>query len=94
MNAFSSSSIIFGAKGSVSRLVPGVHSQPTCGSVTEGDPARVLAHDNALWAARDLGHKQALDQAYTFIAMGTDAEGLRAGQAAFTSGKRPEWRLR
>jgi len=54
----------------------------------------VQATIRALWAARDLGHKQALDQAYTFIAMGTDAEALRAGQESFASGRRQEWRLR
>lgn len=57
-------------------------------------PLAVQGTIRALWAARDLGDKQALDQAYTFIAMGTDAEGLRAGQAQFASGKRQEWRLR
>jgi enoyl-CoA hydratase/carnithine racemase len=54
----------------------------------------VQATIRALWAARDLGHKQALDQAYTFIAMGTDAEALRTGQESFASGRRQEWRLR
>ncbi|MFM8304157.1 MAG: enoyl-CoA hydratase/isomerase family protein [Actinomycetota bacterium] len=54
----------------------------------------VQATIRALWAARDLGHKQALDQAYTFIAMGTDADALRAGQESFASGRRQEWRLR
>jgi enoyl-CoA hydratase/carnithine racemase len=63
-------------------------------TIASYSPLAVQATIRALWAARDLGHKQALDQAYTFIAMGTDADGLRAGQAAFASGQRPEWRLR
>ena len=54
----------------------------------------VQATIRALRAARDLGLEQALDQPYTFIAMGTDAEALRGDQAAFASGKRQEWRLR
>lgn len=57
-------------------------------------PLAVQGTVRALWAARDLGHKQALDQAYTFIAMGTSAEGMRAGQDQFSSGRRQEWRLR
>ena len=57
-------------------------------------PLAVQGTIRALWAARDLGDKQALSQAYTYIAMGTDAEGLRAGQEQFASGKRQEWRLR
>ena len=63
-------------------------------TIASYSPLAVQATIRALWAARDLGHKQALDQAYTFIAMGTDAEGLRAGQEAFASGRRQEWRLR
>ena len=57
-------------------------------------PLAVQGTVRALWAARDLGHKQALDQAYTFIAMGTSAAGMRAGQDQFSSGRRQEWRLR
>ena len=57
-------------------------------------PLAVQGTIRALWAARDLGHKQALDQAYTFIAMGTSADGMRAGQDQFASGRRQEWRLR
>jgi len=57
-------------------------------------PLAVQGTIRALWAARDLGHKQALGQAYTYIAMGTDAAGLRAGQESFASGRRQEWRLR
>jgi len=57
-------------------------------------PLAVQGTIRALWAARDLGHKQALDQAYTFIAMGTAAQGMREGQAEFAAGRRQEWRLR
>jgi len=63
-------------------------------TIASYSPLAVQATIRALWAARDIGHKQALGQAYSWIAMGTDAEQLRAGQAAFASGKRTEWRLR
>jgi hypothetical protein len=37
---------------------------------------------------------QALDQAYGYIAMGTNQESIAEGQKAFSSGQRIEWRLR
>ena len=63
-------------------------------TIASYSPLAVQATIRALWAARDLGHKQALGQGYTWIAMGTDAEGLRKGQESFASGARQEWRLR
>ena len=37
---------------------------------------------------------QALDQAYGYIAMGTNQDSIAEGQKAFSSGRRIEWRLR
>ena len=54
----------------------------------------VQATVRSLWAARDLGQKQALGMGYAFIALGQDPEGLKAGQAAFASGQRQKWQLR
>ena len=84
--------------GLVSEVVPAseLHERARWAAETIASypPLAVQGTIRALWAARDLGHKQALDTAYTWIAMGTDAEGLRAGQESFASGKRQEWRLR
>jgi hypothetical protein len=48
----------------------------------------------ALWLARELSRKQALDQAYLITSVGTSKESLAAGQERFSSGERVEWRLR
>jgi len=84
--------------GLVSEVVPAseLHERARWAAETIASypPLAVQGTIRALWAARDLGHKQALETAYTWIAMGTDAEGLRAGQESFASGKRQEWRLR
>jgi enoyl-CoA hydratase/carnithine racemase len=54
----------------------------------------VQATVRAIWAARDLGHKQALGMSYAFVALGQESEGLKAGQEAFESGRRVPWQLR
>ena len=57
-------------------------------------PLAVQGSMRAIWAARDLPRSQALGVAYTYVAMGTNAESIRQGQEAFASGKRLPWRLR
>ena len=84
--------------GLVSEVVPGdqLHerAQWIAETIASYHPLAVQATIRALWAARDIGHKQALEMGYTFIAMGTTAEGLRKGQEQFTSGQRQKWQLR
>lgn len=48
----------------------------------------------ATWAGHEQTRRQALDLAHTFVGLGTSRETLAAGQAAFASGQRIEWRLR
>jgi enoyl-CoA hydratase/carnithine racemase len=48
----------------------------------------------ALWTGLELTRRQALDHAFLFTNIGTDATSLAEGQERFTSGKRIEWRLR
>jgi hypothetical protein len=48
----------------------------------------------ALWAARDLGRKDALDIGKILIRVGSDPADLLAGQQAFQSGERIEPRIR
>ncbi len=48
----------------------------------------------AIWAARELGHRRALELGYAFVGLGTDQDSIAEGQKAFESGKRIDWRLR
>jgi enoyl-CoA hydratase/carnithine racemase len=48
----------------------------------------------AVWYAQDLGYRQALDVAKTFVQLATSDESLLEGQRVFTSGTRVPWRLR
>ncbi len=57
-------------------------------------PLAVQATVRAVWAANDLGRRQALDLGYAFVAMGTNQESIAQGQRAFAEGKRVEWKAR
>jgi enoyl-CoA hydratase/carnithine racemase len=48
----------------------------------------------AIWAARELGHRRALELGYAFVGLGTDQASIAEGQQVFESGKRIDWRLR
>jgi enoyl-CoA hydratase/carnithine racemase len=48
----------------------------------------------ALWTGLELTRRQALDHAFLFTNIGTDAAGLAEGQERFSSGTRIDWRLR
>ena len=48
----------------------------------------------AIWGARELGGRQALNLGYAYVAMGTNPDSIAEGQKAFESGKRIDWRLR
>ncbi len=48
----------------------------------------------SIWAARELGPRQALRLGYAFVAMGTNQDSIDEGQKVFESGKRIDWRLR
>ncbi len=84
--------------GLVTQVVPFEELHDTAKWVAETiasyPPLAVQGTIRALWAARDLGQKQALSLGYAFVALGTTAEGTRAGQELFASGKRMQWRLR
>jgi enoyl-CoA hydratase/carnithine racemase len=57
-------------------------------------PLPVQATVRAVWYARELGHRQALDVAKTLVQLGNSEEALAEGQRRFASGRREEWRLR
>jgi len=48
----------------------------------------------ALWMARELSRRQALDQAYLLTALGTDKASLAEGQARFSQGSRVDFERR
>jgi enoyl-CoA hydratase/carnithine racemase len=48
----------------------------------------------AIWAARELGQRQALRLGYAYVGLGTDQESIAQGQKVFESGTRIDWRLR
>jgi enoyl-CoA hydratase/carnithine racemase len=84
--------------GLVTEVVPGaqLHEkvQWIAETIASYPTLAVQATVRSIWAARDLGQKQALSLGYAFIALGQDSEGLKAGQAAFASGQRQKWQLR
>jgi enoyl-CoA hydratase/carnithine racemase len=63
-------------------------------AIASQPPLAVQATVRAVWYAQELGYRQALDVAKTLVQLGTDSESLAAGQRAFTSGRRLDWRLR
>jgi enoyl-CoA hydratase/carnithine racemase len=63
--------------------------------VIADSPALVIQGTmRALWTALDVARSQAIDLANLFIRIGSDAAALKAGQERFSSGERPQWRLR
>jgi enoyl-CoA hydratase/carnithine racemase len=48
----------------------------------------------ALWTGLELTRRQALDHAFLFTNIGTEAASLAEGQERFSSGTRIDWRLR
>ncbi len=84
--------------GLVTEVVPGdelvAAATRAAEIIASYDPMAVQATVRALWSGLEVGRSQALSQGYSSIALGQTAEGLRAGQDAFTSGQRMQWRLR
>jgi enoyl-CoA hydratase/carnithine racemase len=64
------------------------------GVIAAQPPLAVQGTLRALWTARELGARRALSLAYAFVGLGTSPASIAEGQAAFESGRRPEWRLR
>lgn len=62
--------------------------------IADQHPLGVMGTVRALWMGRELSRQQAIDMAYLFTSLGTDAEAIAEGQARFSSGERIEWRTR
>jgi enoyl-CoA hydratase/carnithine racemase len=84
--------------GLVQEVVPAAElheaAHRAAAAIASQPPLAVQATMRAVWYAQELGYRQALDVAKTLLPLGTSQESLAAGQRAFTSGQRPEWRLR
>lgn len=84
--------------GLVSEVVPADRLLEQAGwaasVIASQPPLAIQGTLRALWAAREMGARQALRLGYAYVAMGTNAESLAEGQRAFESGKRIDWRLR
>ncbi len=84
--------------GLVSEVVPAAElmdrARWAAGVIAAQPPLAVQGTLRALWTARELGARRALSLAYAFVGLGTSPDSIAEGQAAFESGRRPEWRLR
>jgi enoyl-CoA hydratase/carnithine racemase len=84
--------------GLVQEVVPAADLREAARQVAEviaaQPPLAVQTTVRAIWYAQELGRRQALDVAKTLSMLGTDGKSMAAGQQAFRSGRRGEWRLR
>jgi enoyl-CoA hydratase/carnithine racemase len=62
--------------------------------IASQSPRAVQATVRALWAARELTIRQALELGNEFLNLGTSPEAVQEGQESFSSGRRAEWKLR
>jgi len=84
--------------GLVSELVPAAELHDAAAwaaeAIASAPPLAIQGTLRAIWTGLELTRRQALEQAYGYIAMGTNQDSIAEGQKAFSSGKRIEWRLR
>jgi len=84
--------------GMVSEVVPGAELRDSAAwaaeAIASAPPLAIQGTLRAIWTGLEVSRSQALEQAYGYIAMGTNQDSIAEGQAFFASGKRIEWRLR
>ena len=84
--------------GLVSQIVPKEQLHDTvewAATTIASQPALAIEGTvRAIWAAREMGHRQALRLGYAYVDMGTDQDSIAEGQKLFESGKRIDWKLR
>jgi enoyl-CoA hydratase/carnithine racemase len=84
--------------GLVQEVVPAAElreaAHRAAGVIASHPPLAVQTTVRAIWYARELGLRQALDVAKPLTLLGTSAESMAEGQRAFASGRRIDWRLR
>ena len=62
--------------------------------IADSPPLVVQGTMRALWTALEVPRTQAIGLANLFTRVGSDAAAFKAGQDRFSSGQRPQWRLR
>lgn len=84
--------------GLVSEVVPlaDLHERTAwaANAIAGQPPLAVGGTVRALWTGLELSRRQALDHAFLFTNIGTNAASLAEGQSRFAGGQRLEWRLR
>jgi enoyl-CoA hydratase/carnithine racemase len=84
--------------GLVSEVVPKdqlVDKAGWAADVIASQPALAIEGTvRAIWAARELGPRQALRLGYAYVGLGTDQDSIAEGQKLFESGARIDWRSR
>ncbi|MFN8035838.1 MAG: enoyl-CoA hydratase/isomerase family protein [Acidimicrobiia bacterium] len=84
--------------GLVSEVVPApdllARAQELAARIAAQPKLAIEGTVRAVWAARELGQRQALRLGYAFVAMGTNQDSLAEGQKVFESGQRIDWELR
>ena len=84
--------------GLVSEVVPRDELRERAGwaarVIADSPPLVVQGTMRALWTALEIPRTQAIGMANLFTRIGSDAAAFKAGQDRFTSGQRPQWRLR
>ncbi len=84
--------------GFVSEVVPPTElrarAEWAARTIASAPPAAIRATVRSLWAARDLGRREALAMGDVLVREGSDPTSLLAGQLAFASGARLEPRIR
>ena len=84
--------------GLVSQVVPGsdllATAQETAAALAAQPTNAIQGTIKAVWAARQMGPVAALTQAATIVTLGNQPDALGAGNEAFNSGKRIDWKLR
>lgn len=69
-------------------------AQGVAAAIASAPTVAVQGTVRSIWAGLEMTRSQALAQGYAFIGLGTNEESLAEGQAAFSSGRRIEWKLR
>ncbi|MER7004815.1 enoyl-CoA hydratase/isomerase family protein [Dactylosporangium sp. NPDC000555] len=84
--------------GLVSEVLPSDRLRAAAGAIAGTVAAlptlAVQATLRSIWAGSEMTPGQALGVAHALVAAGTDPAALAAGQQAFRTGNRPQWRLR
>jgi enoyl-CoA hydratase/carnithine racemase len=63
-------------------------------AIASADPLPVMGTVRAVWNAREVPRRQAIDLAYLYIRIGQDKKVMQESMERFASGGRVEWRLR